>query len=145
MLRILLCAAALAAVCGSHVSIAADESSPANKRPCCPPQCPNCKAYCKFEMVDGKEEKSCWCVERKAICIPRITFPWQKCCEPKCGRVKWVKVLKEMTYECDRCQCKWTVVEEPCPACCDETGGSHESPPGEDREAVVRRLPRLLK
>lgn len=125
MMRLLLCAAAVVAICGQHVAAVADDPAPASKRPCCPPRCPHCKAYCKFELEDAKEKKSCWCIERKAICIPKITFPWQKSCEPKCGRVKWVNRLKEVEYECEHCKCKWTAVEVPCPGCanCTSTSG----------------------
>jgi len=117
MLRILLCAVVLTATCGQQTSTFAEESETPTKRPCCPPRCPNCKAYCKFEWVDAKESKSCWCIERKAIVIPKITFPWQKCSEPKQARIKWVNRLKEMEYECARCKCKWTVEELPCEHC----------------------------
>lgn len=125
MLRILLCAVVLAATCGHQSSTFAEESETPTKRPYCPPRCPNCKAYCKFEWENAKESKSCWCIERKAICIPKITFPWQKCTEPKCARVRWVNILKEMEYECPRCKCKWTVEVVPCDHC--GTGESAKS------------------
>jgi hypothetical protein len=86
-------------------------------KPCCPPRCPNCKAYCKFEWDKSPEEKYCWCIECKPICIPKITFPWQSCCDPKCAKLKWVNVLKKVEYECPNCKCKWTAVEVPCKQC----------------------------
>ena len=78
-------------------------------------QCPSCQKYCKFEMETVKEKKSGWDVECKAICIPKITLPWQKCCTPKCAKMKYVRVLKKEEYECEHCQCKFTpVCDEDC-------------------------------
>ncbi len=40
--------------------------------------CPSCRHVCcqlNAEPVD--EEKSCWKVECKDICVPRVVFPWQ--------------------------------------------------------------------
>lgn len=117
MQQILLCLAALAILSGHPVSLTAEEGDMPSQRPCCPPRCPNCKAVWKFEWETAKDTKSCWCIERKAIVIPTITFPWQKCSEPKQARIKWVNRLKEMEYECARCKCKWTVEELPCEHC----------------------------
>jgi len=58
----------------------------------CHVQCPRCSAPCEMAVTKDKEEHSCWEVECKTICIPRITFPWQKChsckgagaCDGKC-------------------------------------------------------------
>lgn len=46
--------------------------------------CPHCHHVCKLEVEKEKVKKYCWNVECKPICIPKITFPWQSCCEPKC-------------------------------------------------------------
>jgi hypothetical protein len=109
----LLAALLLSAACGTGLPASAEESDPPKHQPCCPPHCPNCKAYCTFEWEKASEAKHCWCVAHKAICIPKITFPWEDCCEPKCARVKWVKRLKKLEYECEHCKCKWTAVEVP--------------------------------
>jgi hypothetical protein len=81
-------------------------------------------------------------VERKEICVPRITLPrWadlfafrmrneqscksgsgDKCptkvCNPaaRCGYVKVVNVLKKHEYECDTCGYKWHI-EQTCDVC----------------------------
>jgi hypothetical protein len=73
-------------------------------------QCPSCEKYCKVESEIVKEKKYGWDVECKPICIPKVTFPWQKCCEPKCAKMKYVRVLKKEEYECEHCQYKFTPV-----------------------------------
>lgn len=57
----------------------------------CSVHCPRCSAPCEMSVTKDKVEKSCWKVECKTICIPRITFPWQSCggckgiaCDGKC-------------------------------------------------------------
>jgi hypothetical protein len=57
----------------------------------CNVHCPRCSAPCEMAVTKDKVEKSCWKVECKTICIPRITFPWQSCggckgsaCDGKC-------------------------------------------------------------
>lgn len=78
--------------------------------------CPKCHhAVCCPEAVTEKEKKHCWDVECKEICIPAITFPWQKCDgSPRCGKVITVRVLKKHEYECEKCGTKWNI--ESCPA-----------------------------
>ncbi len=82
----------------------------------CPLQCPCCgsdkvcRTYAKVDTV----EKDCWEVECKEVCIPAIRFPWESCCcrdscdgrsslLSKCGRVRTVRVLKQVTSEEDTC------------------------------------------
>jgi hypothetical protein len=74
-------------------------------------RCPDCgNATCVPSLETVKEKKQCWIVECEKICIPHIRWPWQSCCElPKCGRVKNVKVLRKVEYECEKCGCKWDV------------------------------------
>jgi len=80
-----------------------------------PIQCPNCAKFCKVETETVKEKKYCWDVECKPICIPKVTLPWQKCCTPKCAKMKYVRVLKKEEYECEHCQYKFTpVCDEDC-------------------------------
>jgi hypothetical protein len=82
--------------------------------------CPQCHQACQHKIcvptpTTLKDEKSCWCIETKEICIPHIRWPWQPCCEPpKCGRVRTVKVLKKVEYECEKCGYKWEIKS----ACC---------------------------
>lgn len=83
--------------------------------------CPHCSHPCKIcepQPTTDKEKKHCWCVELKEVCIPHIRWPWQPCCEPpKCGRVRTVKVLKKVEYECEKCGYKWEIK---CLGCCPE-------------------------
>lgn len=82
-------------------------------------RCPDCEGYCELTIEMGEEERSCYKVEQKEICVPAITFPWQKCCGPvKCGKAKTVKVLKKHKFKCPKCECKWEVVD-PQPCCVD--------------------------
>ncbi len=39
--------------------------------------CPRCAAPCEPTVTKGKETRSCWEVETKTICVPRVTFPWE--------------------------------------------------------------------
>lgn len=66
------------------------------------------KACCPKAEIQ-KEEKSCWKVEGKEVCIPRVRFPWSKCPTPRCGKVRTVHVLKNEKYEVEKCSYKWEV------------------------------------
>lgn len=81
--------------------------------------CPDCGCkVCVAEPEIVKEKKHCWNVECKDICIPHFKWPWESCCTPpKCGRVKTVKVLKKVEYECEKCGCKWHVTQVDCCDC----------------------------
>ena len=51
--------------------------------------CPKCKTCCELKVEEGTEEKHCWKVESKVICIPRVAFSWQwpfkkKSCKQEC-------------------------------------------------------------
>ena len=82
--------------------------------------CPHCGDACYPTVTKGKETKHCWNVETKAICIPKVRFPWEHgCCDkgcgkdgcapPKCGRTKYVDVLMKHEYECSKCEYSWDV------------------------------------
>ena len=54
---------------------------------CCKTECPRCDHVCELSVDLEDVAKNCYCVEEKAVCIPRIVFPWQKraCCgSPSC-------------------------------------------------------------
>lgn len=79
--------------------------------------CPKCdNKVCQPSPEVKKEKKTVYDVACKDVCIPGIRWPWQACCEPNCGKVKTVKVLKKYERECEKCGTKWTVVGgcEPC-------------------------------
>ncbi len=81
---------------------------------CCEARCPSCDKTCRPESITTKEKKTTWDVECEDICIPAITFPWQKCCGPRCGKVITVNRLKKIEYECESCGCKWNIESLPC-------------------------------
>lgn len=89
-------------------------------------KCPSCCDDCVLSAEKSTETKHCWEVETKTICIPRITFPWQRCggcgnkrCEGKDGcstppplngaKSKCVKILVKHEYECTTCKYKFSV------------------------------------
>lgn len=87
---------------------------------CCVDECPRC--HCKVTIEEAKEKKTCFEVTCEPICIPRVHFPWEKCCAPKCARVKYVHVVKKETYECKKCHYKFE------PVCCEPCGCAADAP-----------------
>ena len=72
--------------------------------------CPQCASkVCVAVPETVKEKRHCWKVECKEICIPKFRWPWQACCTPQCGKVKTVKVLKKVEYECEHCGYQWEI------------------------------------
>ena len=72
--------------------------------------CPDCGTkVCTFKWVQKTVKKKVYKVECKDICIPAIRLPWQMCCDPKCGKVRTVKVLKTLEVKCTKCGCEWSV------------------------------------
>jgi hypothetical protein len=111
---------------------------------CC---CPRCQVRCVPSREIEQRERTAYDVECKWICVPKIRFPWEPCCQPQCAWVRKVKVLKKTEYECPHCKYKWTAVCD-CPAC---QGGpcaagqaepqTHPLPaPPAQSEAASRRL-----
>jgi hypothetical protein len=85
---------------------------PGEPFPCCE-QCGRPRLTCTVEEKAEKVKKSCWEVKCKEICIPAVTFPWQKkhgCCRPaRCGKVRIIHVLEKKEYEVEQCRCKWNL------------------------------------
>jgi len=91
-------------------------------------QCGKCNGTCYLKVEQGTKEKSCFKVEAKQICIPRVRFPWQTkdkcnrcdgcdsggCCTTQYGRVKTILVLKKHKYECPACKYTWEIVGGGC-------------------------------
>lgn len=73
--------------------------------------CPRCHGTCELSVSKDEVKKSCWDVECKTICIPRITFPWQKCsecgsgCGGKCGLDKSGGKCGELDCNLDCAKC----------------------------------------
>lgn len=88
-----------------------------------------CEKVCVTHAKPGKESRYCWEVECKEVCIPAVRFPWEcckkngcdSCCAdcrvPKCGRVRCVRKLKLVEYECDVCEYEHEIV-----CCCNGSG-----------------------
>ena len=96
--------------------------------------CPKCKTPCVLKIEEGTEEKHCWKIEEKVVCIPRVTFSWQwpfqkkkcktqcdagcskPCCAPpKLARSRTVLRLVKHEYECPTCKYVWEPKEcTPC-------------------------------
>ena len=89
--------------------------------------CPECNHCCELKAEQVKEEKSCFDVESKLICIPRVVFPWQrksatascascdscdgqgcKSCIHNGARVRRICVLTTEKYECPACEYTWS-------------------------------------
>jgi hypothetical protein len=89
---------------------------------CSPPiVCPKCHQHCRLEIEKVKEEKVCFDVECKAICIPPVKLPWEDCCAPsRCARTRLVHELIEEKYECEHCRYQWT------PECCEACRAASE-------------------
>jgi hypothetical protein len=82
---------------------------------CCP-ECGN--KQCVPTPTILKEKKTAYQCECKDICIPGIKGPFASCCEPpSCGRVRTIKVLKKVEYECQKCGYKWDVKTVGCDCC----------------------------
>lgn len=78
--------------------------------------CPECsesfappQEYCELNISQGKETRTCFEVDYKTICIPKVLPPWRQCSEPVCAEARSVKVLKTRKYECPVCKYEWTV------------------------------------
>ncbi|MCD0460252.1 hypothetical protein [Roseiconus lacunae] len=91
--------------------------------------CPVCDHVCELKAEKVDEEKTCFKVESKVICIPRVVFPWQKSKRSACAscdacdgqgctscvhngaRLRRICVVKTEKYKCPSCEYTWTPVE----------------------------------
>jgi hypothetical protein len=95
---------------------------------CCR-RCPACDHTCSLKAEIVEEEKPCFDVESKVVCIPRVVFPWQrkKCnacsacdgqgctsCVHNGARTRRISVLKTDKYKCPKCKYTWTAERKPC-------------------------------
>ena len=75
-------------------------------------ECPSCECdICQLDVKEIKVKKSCFKVEQKVICIPKVRLPWKKDCPPMTSKTKTINTLKKHTYECPSCEYKWSVVK----------------------------------
>ena len=101
---------------------------------CCR-RCPACDHVCNLDAEQTEEEKTCFDVETKVICIPRVVFPWQKkkscsscdacdgqgcrSCVHNGAKTRKVCVLKTFKYMCPKCKYTWSAEKKPCAAPCE--------------------------
>lgn len=106
--------------CGRH----------ADKCNSCTTCCPKCEYECKLKAAQVDVEKSCFEVESKVICVPRVVFPWQKkascgACDSCDGRgcsscfhngaqIRTIRVLKTKKYKCPACEYVWSPEKKSC-------------------------------
>lgn len=100
--------------------------------------CPVCDHKCNLDVEEIEVEKKCFEIETKAICIPRVVFPWQKAKKAKCAacdscdgrgctacvhngaRVRKICVAKSKKYKCPACKYTWTAEKkDACGGCCE--------------------------
>jgi len=113
--------------------------------------CPVCDHVCKLEAKAIEVEKSCFEVETKVICIPRVVFPWQTARKASCAscdscsgkgcnacvhsgaRLRKICVLKPKAYTCPACEYTWSAEKKDacecgsegcCGARCDSLGSA---------------------
>lgn len=121
-LRVCLLLGAVLQLSPPATSDAADDCAhpPNARQPCDTGSCGSKLLTCRPTHEEEDVEKSCYDVECRHICIPPIRFPWEKCCEPKCAKIKAVHVLTKRTWDCKKCVTNWNVDELGClPGPCD--------------------------
>lgn len=81
-----------------------------------------CRQCCP-KVGTETEKKKCWEVERKEICIPPVRFPWTRCGQLGCGRVRAISVLvRKEAGTVERCKYEWKV--EGCAPCTTAEGAA---------------------
>ncbi|MEQ8790610.1 MAG: hypothetical protein RIC55_30210 [Pirellulaceae bacterium] len=98
----------------------------------CKTHCPRCNVICVPSREIENETKTEFDVSCKWICVPKVRFPWEPCCQPKCAWVRKVKELEKIEYECPHCKYKWTAMCK-CGSCLSCPSGqctqTHGGPP----------------
>ncbi len=96
---------------------------------------------CGVEVKEGKIKRHFWNVERKPICIPAVRFPWQKCGELHCGRVRAVRVMAIEEYDVPVCEYNWKAPPlcDECRTKVDEKAGEPKKPEGDKKAKTASR------
>ncbi|MEM9410809.1 MAG: hypothetical protein AAGA30_06825 [Planctomycetota bacterium] len=82
-------------------------------------KCPKCQHdVCVLKSEQAKVDKKCFDIDQEVVCIPRITFPWQKCPQT-CAKTRIVNRLKVKKHQCCECQYTWELQENNCSSGCD--------------------------
>ena len=99
---------------------------------CCA-RCPACDYVCKLDAEKGEEDRICFDIETKVVCIPRVVFPWQKrdctscsscdgngcsVCVNNGATARKVCVLKPSSYQCPKCNYSWSAEKKGCSRGC---------------------------
>ncbi|MDA7950447.1 MAG: hypothetical protein MPJ24_03080 [Pirellulaceae bacterium] len=88
-----------------------------------------CGKACHTSCKPGEKKFVCYDVVAKEVCIPAVTFPWERCCNtgPKCGKVIVVNTLKKSSYVCPTTKYNHTIGSDAgcggcksCHRCCGE-------------------------
>ena len=112
MIRIGLLTAITAAVAGCSVTDHCEFGHWCDDDPC---------KVCRTEAELADTTEDCWNVECKDVSIPAVRFPWTRCDECRCGRVRTVHVLKSGERELQECEYDWHV-QSICPQCGQQGG-----------------------
>ena len=81
----------------------------------CDVPCDDCSTGCcqpKYENETIK--KAGFETECETVCVPKVHFPWQDPCAPRCAYAIRVNRLKKKTIECGtKCVLKWEPLPKP--------------------------------
>ena len=92
---------------------------------CCAAPCPACVP--KVEKV--KVTTTCYKPKRVPICVPPIKFPWMKCNEFGCPKIRCVNRFEKEEIDCgEKCVVVWELNEDVAKDYCKcNTGGCYKS------------------
>jgi len=69
--------------------------------------CGPCKVTCKGSVEPGTISRHYWDVECDYVCIPPVRFPWMKCCDLPCPKIRQIHVMKKHKYKINVCNFHW--------------------------------------
>ncbi|MEM6469942.1 MAG: hypothetical protein AAF802_10345 [Planctomycetota bacterium] len=110
-------------------------------------RCPICDHHCELTVDETEEKRTCYEIETKIICIPRVVFPWQKkkhacsscsscdgagctSCVHNGAKLRRVCVAKPKEYKCPACKFTWKAEKNA--SCCEMVN--------EEAEPVVAKV-----
>ncbi len=98
-------------------------------------RCPQCnEEVCVLKCEQGTQDVSCYEIDYKTVCIPKVNPPWRRNCQPQCAEARSVKVLKKKSVECPACKYSWEVVKPELPQI---SGASGQIRPGMAQPANI--------
>lgn len=118
----------LALMCGMLIAVQSQSLNAADSpclgedgcvKGCCDSNnCEPCNVTCKFCIEKETKSRHCWKVECDYVCIPPVKFPWTKCCDLPCPKIRQINVLKKHKYKIDVCKFHWKLKK--LWPCCDD-------------------------